>query len=328
MSSLNAVGRSAAANKNDRSAAARNDRVSLCTFTFSDGRRCRSLRNDRHSHFCFEHAQKEARARAAQNLGKDLDYFFSGDYLSACDLSTALARLIPAVIRGEVKPRAARTVACLAQTLMQAIHISQHEYINAFGTDGWRKSIRNSVDSNHDYRFTPNAPAPLEGLTPNPNDPDGSTRNASEKRTPTEPEVPSSARPEDFSPSTLMPPTTAEFAQQVLAGLNASRPAQETAAVQPASVIGLQADTALPPQPAQPTALPLSCHSERSGPSAFGTNLRSEESAFSSSQAPSQTEQPGRPVSSAPPSPEAGYLRSLAPPNSFISNTYKASCKC
>jgi hypothetical protein len=42
---------------------------------------------------------------------------------------------------------------------MQAIHISQHEYINAFGTDGWRKSVRNSVNSNYDYRFPP-APEP------------------------------------------------------------------------------------------------------------------------------------------------------------------------
>jgi hypothetical protein len=72
------------------------DRVSLCTFTFSDGRRCRTPRAAKHPRFCFYHAQEEDRARAAQKLGKELDYFFSADYLSACDLSTALARLIPA----------------------------------------------------------------------------------------------------------------------------------------------------------------------------------------------------------------------------------------
>src|SRR5713101_9518330 len=136
------------------------DRVSLCSFTFSDGRRCRTPRIRNHPRFCFYHAQKESRARAADNLGKDLAYFFSGDYLSACDLSTALARLIPAVVRGDVKPKTARTVAYLVQTLMQAIHISQHEYINAFGTDGWRKSVRNSVNGNHDYRFPPEPEQP------------------------------------------------------------------------------------------------------------------------------------------------------------------------
>ncbi len=131
------------------------DRVSLCSFTFSDGRRCRAPRVRNNPRFCFYHAQKDARARAAKKLGKDLAYFFSGDYLSACDLSTALARLIPAVLRGDVKPKTAHTVAYLVQTLMQAIHLSKHEYINAFGTDGWRKSIRNSVNSNQDYRFPP-----------------------------------------------------------------------------------------------------------------------------------------------------------------------------
>ncbi len=108
------------------------DRVSLCRFTFADGRRCRTPHSSSHPHFCFYHAQKEARAQAADKLGKDLAYFFSGDYLSACDLSTALARLIPAVVRGEVKPKTASTVAYLFQTLLQTIRISQHEYCEAF----------------------------------------------------------------------------------------------------------------------------------------------------------------------------------------------------
>src|SRR5882672_8201237 len=149
MSSLKAVGRSAAARKNDR--------VSLCSFTFSDGPRCRTPRTGKNPHFCFYHAQKEARARAqaAEKLGKDLAYFFSGDYLSACDLSTALARLIPAVIRGDIKPRLARTVAYMCQTLMQSIHVSQKEYANAYGTEGWRKAVRNSVHTNYDYLCPP-----------------------------------------------------------------------------------------------------------------------------------------------------------------------------
>src|SRR5882757_7480525 len=137
------------------------DRMSLCSFTFSDGRRCRTPRTGKNPYFCFYHAQKEARARTAKKLGKDLGYFFSGDYLSACDLSTALGRLIPAVLRGDVKPRTARTVAYLAQTLLQTIHLSEQEYINAFGTNGWRQSIRDSVNDNHDYLFPPGpAPAP------------------------------------------------------------------------------------------------------------------------------------------------------------------------
>src|SRR5260370_16696487 len=123
------------------------DRVSLCSFTFSDGRHCRTPRLRDNSRFCPYHGQKEARARAAQSLGKDLAYFFSGDYLSACDLSTALGRLIPAVIRGEVKPRAARTVAYLAQTLIQPIHLSNHKYTNAFATHPCHQPIHNPANT-------------------------------------------------------------------------------------------------------------------------------------------------------------------------------------
>jgi hypothetical protein len=40
-------------------------------------------------------------------------------------------------------------VAYLTPTLLPAIHISRQEYINAFGTGDWRKSIRNSANGNH-----------------------------------------------------------------------------------------------------------------------------------------------------------------------------------
>jgi hypothetical protein len=205
------------------------DRVSLCSFTFSDGRRCRTPRVAKHPRFCFYHAQKEARARTAKKLGKDLAYFFSGDYLSACDLSTALARLIPAVVRGDVKPKTAHTVAYMAQTLMQSIHISEQEYINAFGTDGWRKSVRNSVNSNYDYRFPPD-PAPelpqvVAGLQTG------------------EGQAPQPAS----SPHTSLPPTSAEFVQRVVAGL-------QTGGGQPFR--GEALPSAAPPKAASPSPAP------------------------------------------------------------------------
>ncbi len=166
------------------------DRVSLCLFTFSDGRRCRTPRTGNHPHFCFYHAQKEARAQAAETLGKDLAYFFSGDYLSACDLGTALSRLIPAVVRGDIKPRLARTVAYMVQTLIQTIHLSQHEYINAFSTDGWRKAVRHSVNSNHDYLFPPDPE--VEQPEPEPQHPEA----PQSQRTQPQPQQPAQAPPQ------------------------------------------------------------------------------------------------------------------------------------
>src|SRR5260370_17599379 len=69
------------------------DRKSLCRFTFADGRQCRTPRSPHHPHFCSDHARKDSQACAADKLALELSYFFSGQYLSACDLSAALGRV-------------------------------------------------------------------------------------------------------------------------------------------------------------------------------------------------------------------------------------------
>ncbi len=131
------------------------DRVSLCRFTFADGRHCRTPRDVKHPRFCFDHARKESRALSVDKLARELSYFLSGEYLSANDLSAALGRLVPAVLQSDIKPRTARTVAYLAQTLVQTVHLAQHEYINAFGTDDWRDAIRDGVNQNFAHRNPP-----------------------------------------------------------------------------------------------------------------------------------------------------------------------------
>ncbi len=80
------------------------DRKSLCRFTFADGRQCRTPRSLNHPHLCSDHARKDSQARAADKLARELSYFFSGEYLSACDLSAALGRLIAGVARGDINP--------------------------------------------------------------------------------------------------------------------------------------------------------------------------------------------------------------------------------
>jgi hypothetical protein len=145
-------GRSAVAREKDRSAIAHeNDRSSLCSFSFADGRRCRAPRCSAHPHLCYFHARKEAQALAAQQMGRDIASDLSGGYLSACDLSSALGRLFSAAVQGHIKPKTASTLAYLGQTLLQSIQLAQHEYINAFGTNSWRGTIRSS--------FAPPAPA-------------------------------------------------------------------------------------------------------------------------------------------------------------------------
>lgn len=63
-------------------------RADVCLYTFADGRCCRTPRSRNHAYFCVSLARRE---QAAENFGQDLSCFFSGNYLSASDLTTALA---------------------------------------------------------------------------------------------------------------------------------------------------------------------------------------------------------------------------------------------
>jgi hypothetical protein len=314
------------------------DRVSLCQFSFADGRRCRTPRTGKHPHFCFDHAQKEARALAEESLSKDLSYFFSGDYLSACDLSTAMGRLIPAVIRGDVKPRAARTVAYMAQILLQSIQISQHEYWDAFGGEAWRKSSRNSVKGNYNHHFpdaakpeparephTDQAPHVAAGLqtgagrAPQPaprqtqaetqvschSEPAAKREEPAFSSFPAHAQQPAPASQPAPPPHTHLPPG-AEFAQQLLADRNLSRSNPETGA-------------GLGPQP-QPAEKFASCHSACPGPVGEPSDERPtsgaspescrEEPVFSSSPAPSS------PPPSTQPAPVAhSFISDALPPH-------------
>jgi len=107
------------------------DRASLCTFTFADGRRCRTPLSSRHPRLCFDHARKEAQALPADPLDGDLSFFFSGDYVSTRDLSAAIARLLPDLTHGQMKRKTASAISCLSRTLVRSIQLAQHERIRA-----------------------------------------------------------------------------------------------------------------------------------------------------------------------------------------------------
>jgi len=128
-----------------------NDRASLCAFTFADSRHCRMPRRVGHPYLCAFHVRKEAQALDGETAGRDIAYHLSGNYLSACDLTSALGRLFSAVAQGQVKPKTASTLAYLGQTLAHTLHLAQGEYINAYGTDFWRETIRTSLEQSTDH---------------------------------------------------------------------------------------------------------------------------------------------------------------------------------
>jgi hypothetical protein len=114
-----------------------------CLFTFADGRRCRMPRSrSGHPCLCAYHARKEANALAGEQIGQEIALYLSGHYVTANDLSAALGRLFVAVAQGRLKPKTASTLAYLGQTLAQILPLAEHEFINAYSPDSWRRTIR------------------------------------------------------------------------------------------------------------------------------------------------------------------------------------------
>jgi hypothetical protein len=182
MSTNRDVDRSAVALSVDRSAVtSQRDRASLCSFTFTDGRRCRTPRRDSHPHLCAFHARKEAQALAGEKAGEDIAFFLSSDYVSAGDVSFALGRLFAAVAQGHVKPKTASSLGFIGQTLVQSLHLAQNEYISAYGTASWKHIVRNNFDQCGNRQCPPDPPPPQPAPTraqiatpPEPNEPSSS----------------------------------------------------------------------------------------------------------------------------------------------------------
>ena len=135
------------------------DRASLCSFSFIDGRRCLSPRRDSHSQLCAFHARKEAQALAGEKVGEDIA-FLSGEYVSAGDLSFALSRLFAAVAQGHVKPKTASTLGFLGQTLVQTLQLAQKEYVSAFGTASWERTVAHNFKQSGERQCPPPPLAP------------------------------------------------------------------------------------------------------------------------------------------------------------------------
>src|SRR5229473_7691637 len=136
----------------------------------------------------FRRVATPPQARAGEAAGEDIAYHLSGSYVSACDLSSALGRapspLSPVVVAGlqtrqrdgrehPVSSRGQRGICFsplyLGQTLVQKLHLAQPQYINAYGTNSWRETIRTSHEQSADHISPdPQSPPPQPAPAPTP----------------------------------------------------------------------------------------------------------------------------------------------------------------
>jgi hypothetical protein len=103
------------------------DRASMCSFTFVDGRRCRMPRREGHPYLCTFHARKEAQIFARENAGEDIARYLSGEHVPASDLCSALGRLFAAIAQGEVEPKTVAALTNLGRSLIQTLHVAPEE---------------------------------------------------------------------------------------------------------------------------------------------------------------------------------------------------------
>src|SRR5216684_4525696 len=94
------------------------DHSSLSSFTFPDGRRCRTPRRAGHPYLCAFHARKL--------------------WWRVFRPASAMAASAPVSSRGQ--RGTCFSPLYLGQTLVQNLHLAQHEYINAYGSTKSRVS--------------------------------------------------------------------------------------------------------------------------------------------------------------------------------------------
>ncbi len=176
------------------------DRSSLCSFTFADGRQCRTLEC---GGLVYPEPRRaaafEAKAPAIPTSARSTPGCSGGSSDPPARGRERPFRQLCVRVRSQFRPRTPllRCRRCsggssdpparwprapvssrgqrgicfsplyLGQTLVQTLHLAQDEYINAHGTDSWRKTIRTSHEQSADH-MEPDPPSPTPEPAPAP----------------------------------------------------------------------------------------------------------------------------------------------------------------
>ncbi|MGB2636165.1 MAG: hypothetical protein WAM58_19710 [Candidatus Acidiferrum sp.] len=116
------------------------DRASLCTFTFADGRHCRMLRS-RDTDYCLYHLQIIEGQQAPGLPVSPISMPVSGEYVPVTALTQSLSRLFCAVAEGRMDPKRAIALARVASTLLKCIGGATQEFKEVYVDDFWRQLI-------------------------------------------------------------------------------------------------------------------------------------------------------------------------------------------
>ena len=135
----------------------------LCQFQFSDGRKCKMLRDQSHPALCPIHARQEFQCLEAGRIGAELASL-SGEFKTTSDVNHVLGKVFSLLAHGRIPRRKAIALAYIGQLLLQSIPGTRSEYQNAHSPNlhAWDELLRQLYA--HPPARTPSPSSP--SLTP------------------------------------------------------------------------------------------------------------------------------------------------------------------
>ncbi|HUJ39796.1 MAG TPA: hypothetical protein VLW54_04560 [Candidatus Acidoferrales bacterium] len=114
-----------------------------CSFTSTDGRRCRMLRDPAHPDLCYHHAERELRSLAPGEL-EPLAAEILGpirDFRSAAAINVALGNLFVQLADGRLDVRRAAVLTYIAQSIQHTVKSLAMESVDSDPNPGLRAAL-------------------------------------------------------------------------------------------------------------------------------------------------------------------------------------------
>jgi hypothetical protein len=145
------------------------DRASLCSFLFADGRQCRMLKKNKSSEFCYFHQQHADQINDAIEAGQKIASCLSSDFVTNTSLTASLSRLYFSVARGDYDLKTARTLAYLAQIMAKTLPGAKQELSQSIGFKNLDQLVELCLAHvNPGFRLAPRQSCPPQPQSPAP----------------------------------------------------------------------------------------------------------------------------------------------------------------
>lgn len=141
-------------------------RARMCSFTYSDGRRCRLPRAATGEGYCPTHAAKFRKQRADECVAGLLTEPIAHQALSSTSLTFMLARLFALVANGHVPPKTSNALLRIVDGLRKTLPNTTREFLNCYDTRGLRNLVENLYNEQEEFLRLTESESPADAAKP------------------------------------------------------------------------------------------------------------------------------------------------------------------